>query len=146
MTDHPTSAPIVPYRWHLLLCADQTKPKCCDKAVGLEAWDYLKQRLKSLDLEQGANRVYRTKANCLRGCDLNIPGPVLLVYPGGYWYRAASPEVIEQILQEHVIGGQPVPAYLVADSTLIAPEDLEDPSDNSDPDLVSALQEVAEHG
>lgn len=120
MIDHPKDTSIVPYRWHLLLCADQTKPKCCDRQVSLVAWDYLKQRLKSLDLERGENRVYRTKANCLRGCDLNIPGPVLLVYPGGYWYRSAHPEVIERILQEHVIGGQPVQEYLVAESTLIS--------------------------
>jgi (2Fe-2S) ferredoxin len=114
-----STALLSPYRWHLFLCADQTKPKCCDQAVGLEAWDYLKKRLKGLNLETGINRVYRTKANCLRACDACIEGPVLLVYPGGYWYRSATPEVIERVLHEHVMGGRPVKEYLVAAETLL---------------------------
>ncbi|MEN9226529.1 MAG: (2Fe-2S) ferredoxin domain-containing protein [Thermostichus sp. HHBFW_bins_43] len=117
----PPLAAIPPYQWHLLLCADQTKPKCCEKSVGLEAWDYLKLRIKQLNLEaglEGSPRVYRTKANCLRGCDHAIPGPVLLVYPGGFWYHSATPEVIERVLREHVLGGIPVVEYLVAQGTL----------------------------
>ncbi|NJL99784.1 MAG: (2Fe-2S) ferredoxin domain-containing protein [Synechococcaceae cyanobacterium SM2_3_2] len=111
-------SPLTPYRWHLLLCADQTKPKCCDKATGLLAWDYLKRRIKELGLEAGIQKVHRTKANCLRGCDVGIPGPVLLVYPGGWWYREATPEVIEQILQQHLLNGIPVDSHLVAADTL----------------------------
>ena len=37
---------------HLFLCADQTHALCCDKAVGLESWNYLKARLKELKLDQ----------------------------------------------------------------------------------------------
>ncbi|MEM1368564.1 MAG: (2Fe-2S) ferredoxin domain-containing protein, partial [Cyanobacteria bacterium P01_H01_bin.15] len=69
---------------HLLLCADPTKPKCCDKQLTLTAWDYLKKRLKELGLDRpGGNMpqcVLRTKANCLRICSA---GPILLVYPEG---------------------------------------------------------------
>jgi polysaccharide deacetylase 2 family uncharacterized protein YibQ len=31
---------------HIFLCAEQTKPKCCDRERGIAAWDFLKRRLK----------------------------------------------------------------------------------------------------
>src|SRR5262249_49357554 len=56
------------YRRHIFLCADQTEPKCAPKEKGLESWQFLKQRLKELQLVGPEPLVYRTKANCLRIC------------------------------------------------------------------------------
>lgn len=110
--------PIAPYQWHLFLCADQSKPKCCDKDFGIAVWDYLKQQLKTLNLETEEKRVYRTKANCLRACDFQVPGPILLVYPGGYWYHSVTQSLIDKILKEHIIGGIPVQTNLFTVNTL----------------------------
>ncbi len=94
-------------RKHLLLCIG---PDCCKSREGEILWETVKKRLKETGLP-----VMRTKAACFRIC---AGGPWMVVYPDGIWYGNLTPDRFERILQEHLIGVQPVREWVVEKNSL----------------------------
>ena len=95
---------------HIFLCADQTEPNCAPKKKTLTSWDFLKRRLTELNLDKKGG-IYRSKVNCLRVC---MQGPIAVVYPDRIWYKKCTPEVLEKIIQQHLIPRIPVDEFVIS--------------------------------
>jgi (2Fe-2S) ferredoxin len=95
---------------YILMCMDRRRAKCAGRRQMKESWRYLKNRLKELKLDRRAG-ILRVRTFCLDICQ---GGPIAVVLPDGCWYGACSPKALEQIIQEHLIGGRPVEQFLLA--------------------------------
>ncbi len=103
---------------HLLLCASPQKALCCNPENGINSWERLKRILKELNLEdpqRPEGMVLRSKVDCLRVCN---EGPILLIWPDGIWYEKVSPDLIEQIIKQHIIGGVPIKQFICKQTPL----------------------------
>jgi (2Fe-2S) ferredoxin len=101
-------------RRHLFICLG---PDCVDSAVGEQTWEYIKQRMKQLNIAGPDGPCFRTKCQCLRIC---ASGPIAVVYPEGAWYQNVTPQNAERIIQEHLISGK------IVDELCFARNRLED--------------------
>jgi (2Fe-2S) ferredoxin len=94
------------YKYHVFMCTNERADgsQCCAQCNAQASRDFLKQRTKELGLT-GKGGVRVNNAGCLDRC---AEGPVAVVYPEGIWYTYVDNTDLEDILQQHLINGQPV--------------------------------------
>lgn len=96
------------YNKHVFFCCNQREPDaerpCCAKFGAQAARDYAKHRIKALGLA-GEGKVRINQAGCLDRCE---EGPTMVVYPEGVWYTYIDHNDVDEIIDEHIIGGRPV--------------------------------------
>jgi len=77
-----------------------------DKALD-DLFNHAAQSLMKAGI-MGPVQIVRT--SCLGRCQM---GPVMLVEPGHFMYSHLSKEKIDKIVEEHILGGNPVEEYLI---------------------------------
>ena len=100
------------YKHHVFFCLNQRQggEACCAQHQAQQAFDHCKARIKSLGL-QGPGGVRVNKAGCLDRC---AGGPVAVVYPEGVWYTFVDQADIDDIIDQHLVAGQPVQRLMLA--------------------------------
>jgi cob(I)alamin adenosyltransferase len=135
--ERPEPPAMRPYGHHLLICehGDCAPP---------EAAAALQQRFRELAQAHGLSklrnpqRVKCTLSECLGVCS---GGPIVAVYPEGTWYHHVDSALLERIVVEHLLGGQPVEDHIF--HRLAAPQPAGE-ADSFAPDHSGDVSESAE--
>jgi (2Fe-2S) ferredoxin len=92
------------YKYHVFFCTNQrgNGEACCQDYDALGMRDWMKQQVKQrVPKEQGNVRI--NTAGCLNRCEL---GPVMVIYPEAVWYSYIDKDDLNEIIDEHLIGGR----------------------------------------
>lgn len=91
---------------HIFVCCNQREPGhprgCCDP----DADDHLQKAFKRALADRGLKRTIRAnKSGCLDQCE---HGPTVVVYPDAVWYGHVTEDDVDEIIDRHIVGGEPV--------------------------------------
>ena len=104
------------FQRHLFVCINEREagdPRgCCSSRGGAEVASAFKKKL----YDRGLKRIVRpNKAMCLDQC---ARGVVVVIYPEGVWYGGVTVDDVDEIIDEHVLGGRIVERLRVTDERL----------------------------
>lgn len=99
------------YKHHIFFCLNQRNDgkQCCSDSGAVDQFNYMKQKLKSLNL-YGVNLSRVNRAGCFNRCQ---EGPLLVIYPEETWYRYIDNEDIDEIIEHHICNGKKVERLLI---------------------------------
>ncbi len=104
------------FKRHVFVCINQRPgddPKgCCAAKGGAEVVAELKRKL----FQRGFKRIVRAnRAYCLDQC---ARGVTMVVYPDGVWYGGVTVADLDEIIERHIVGGEPVQRLVIPDDQL----------------------------
>ena len=88
---------------HIFLCSES---KCTEGSEN--SWKYLKNRIRKLKLDEKG--IHGTRVKCFKICK---QGPIAILYPEGIWYHSCTPEILDKIIDQHLIEGKPVEEFII---------------------------------
>jgi len=104
------------FEHHIFICANQRPPEnprgCCDPEGQAALQILFKKELAARGLK---GRVRANKAGCLNQCE---HGPNVVVYPEGVWYGGVKPGDVAEIIESHIIHGEPVARLRLRDECI----------------------------
>ncbi|MGC8461679.1 MAG: (2Fe-2S) ferredoxin domain-containing protein [Candidatus Dormibacteria bacterium] len=89
-----------PRELHVFVCTTVGRHRCAD--LGGER---LLRRLRDIVEDRGLGMVRTTRMGCN---EQHHQGPIIIVYPEGVWYGHVTVDDLDEIVEEHIVQGNPV--------------------------------------
>lgn len=94
------------YKRHVFICLNEREPGhpkgCCKLKNSEEVFRRFRSEISALDLGE---EIKASKSGCLSACETGV---TVVVYPDGVWYKGVEVDDVEEIVEQHLIGGTPV--------------------------------------
>lgn len=102
------------FQKHVFVCINERPadhPKgCCKARGGVEVRDALKAELTKRGLSK---QIRANNSGCLDQCE---HGVAVVVYPEQVWYGGVTVDDVTEIVEKHLIGGEPVTRLLMPET------------------------------
>lgn len=92
--------------YHIFVCTS-SRPNGQQKGVchTKDGVDIMMKFMEEIDDRDLGGEVFVTNTGCFGICD---KGPIVVVYPDNVWYGSVTVEDVEEIMEKHIEGGEPV--------------------------------------
>lgn len=116
------------FQRHIFICINERQaghPRgCCAEKGGAEVAAAFKQAIHA----RGLKRIVRAnKAGCLDQC---AAGVTCVVYPDTVWYGRVTLDDVDEIVDRHLVGGEPVERLVIPPEALTGIDPDAPPADD----------------